>query len=830
MSDREPESLLRRALLNGAHLTVLTTFALAQPLFDILGQNPEFFAVRGSSAAEIVVFALAVVFALPVVLVAIETLVGLASPGVARGLHLVFVGVLTAAIALHVSTNRQALTGLAALLLAGALGAAAAILYSRARAVRTFLTVLVPVPLVFLGLFLVGSPVSKLVFLEEAHASTAVIASKTPVVMVVFDELPTAALMDRAGRIDARRWPSFGALARDATWFRNATTVHSYTSSAVPALLTGELPKDGQLPTFADHPDNLFTFLRGSYELNVWEVLHLCPPSLCPFRPGEGDENAVDDTESLASDASIVYLHLLLPEPYASDLPSISDAWGDFGQDESAAPATSSAGRPRRTVPACERDVCAFASSITARAEPTLHFFHASLPHTGWEFLPSGKRYEGSSQTTPGEVGALMGDPWLKTQAQQRLLLQVGYTDRALGRILRRLRATGVYDRALVVVTADHGESFLPGMPRRDVVRGNLADIAFVPLFLKLPGLHGGRVDDSFARTVDVVPTIADVLGALLPWRADGRSLVGSRPPRDTTVRVLARNGTAVHAPLARLLAERARGLARQVAVFGTGPVESVYRIGPHRDLLGRRLGDVSVRQSRDGSVELDGRELLRVVDLSSDFLPSYLTGSITGSYDEEQPLAIAVDGTIHAVTRTYRARGETRFAAFVPESALRHGANEVVVLAIEKRGARVILEELRSDDLVLELAAGGQAIEASDGTRARVRPAAISGEVRVEQLRHGLRFLGWAADLKTVRAADRVVVFVDGRSAFLGRTGESRRDIRVRYGPDKSGFTFTVAPSLLPEPGEDRDVRVFAIAGGVASELPYVDGSPWAG
>ena len=39
----------RAALRNGAHLVVLASFALSQPLLDILGRNPAFFAVRESS-------------------------------------------------------------------------------------------------------------------------------------------------------------------------------------------------------------------------------------------------------------------------------------------------------------------------------------------------------------------------------------------------------------------------------------------------------------------------------------------------------------------------------------------------------------------------------------------------------------------------------------------------------------------------------------------------------------------------------------------------------------------------------------------------------------
>ena len=40
---------LVEALTNGGHLAVLSALALAQPIFDILGRNPTFFAARGSS-------------------------------------------------------------------------------------------------------------------------------------------------------------------------------------------------------------------------------------------------------------------------------------------------------------------------------------------------------------------------------------------------------------------------------------------------------------------------------------------------------------------------------------------------------------------------------------------------------------------------------------------------------------------------------------------------------------------------------------------------------------------------------------------------------------
>ena len=63
-----------------------------------------------------------------------------------------------------------------------------------------------------------------------------------PIVMVVFDQLPLTSLLSESGGIDPR-YPNFAALADDATWFRNATTVAELTGWAMPALTSGSSPQ-----------------------------------------------------------------------------------------------------------------------------------------------------------------------------------------------------------------------------------------------------------------------------------------------------------------------------------------------------------------------------------------------------------------------------------------------------------------------------------------------------------------------------------------------------------------------------------------------------------
>ena len=105
------------------HLAVLSTFALAQPLFDLLSDNPEFFAARGSTAMDVIVFAVLLVVVPPTLLLAIEWLIGRAGERPRRIAHLVFVALLAAVI--FVQALKDALDASDAVLigLSAALGA-----------------------------------------------------------------------------------------------------------------------------------------------------------------------------------------------------------------------------------------------------------------------------------------------------------------------------------------------------------------------------------------------------------------------------------------------------------------------------------------------------------------------------------------------------------------------------------------------------------------------------------------------------------------------------------------------------------------------------------
>ena len=55
----------------------------------------------------------------------------------------------------------------------------------------------------------------------------------------------------------------------------------------------------------------------------------MCPSSLC--KDVRLDEPFVDRLRSMSNDLEEVYKHVVAPPGMESDLPSVSDTWGDFG-------------------------------------------------------------------------------------------------------------------------------------------------------------------------------------------------------------------------------------------------------------------------------------------------------------------------------------------------------------------------------------------------------------------------------------------------------------------------------------------------------------------
>jgi hypothetical protein len=226
---------------------------------------------------------------------------------------------------------------------------------------------------------------------------------------------------------------------------------------------------------------------------------------------------------------------------------------------------------------------------------------------------------------------------------------------------------------------------------RRLLSESNVEEIAPVPFFVKAPGQTEGRVDESLVRNIDVVATIADLLGSSVFYSQDGHSAFSdvTRARKEFTIRT--RDfAQEVRIDLPEMERRRALWRWRWARLFGTGiesrvlygdPWAMAYRIGPHPELLGRRMSTLAVHREEDVSAVIANASLVEHVDPHDTLLPTRVTGRLRGvPFDEHRDVAVAVNGRIEAVGRSFDLwfKGREFFSLLVPERSLRSGRNEV--------------------------------------------------------------------------------------------------------------------------------------------------------
>jgi hypothetical protein len=473
-----------------------------------------------------------------------------------------------------------------------------------------------------------------------------------PVVVVVFDEFPADDLLGPDGRIDSERFPNFAELASMSTWFPNGHTQYDSTFKAVPAILDGRLPRPATAADVRSHKPSVFHVMdRLGYEVfKVESASAVCPPDICPGartrRPG-------------------VLARL------------------------------AGGGRPAR--------FHRWIGAIRRRPEPAFYFHHALMPHEPWIYLPSGHQSRPAGNDPVEGINKPPGfdDPELSIHNHLRHLLQVGYTDHQLGELLARLRRTGLLRRALIIVTADHGYSFQVGVrSRRLLSERNVEEIAPVPFFVKAPGQTEGRVDQSLVRNIDVVATIADLLGSPVFYEQDGHSAFSAATRARREFRIRTRDfAQEVRIGLPEMSRRRALWRRRWARLFGTGiesrvlygdPWAMAYRIGPHPELLGRRASELPMRPAGGIAARVANASLVRNVTAGERLLPTRVTGLLRGvPFGEHRDVAVAVNGRIRAVGRSFDLWWKRReyYSVVVPESALHAGRNRVQVFEVLRGG-----------------------------------------------------------------------------------------------------------------------------------------------
>ena len=289
-------------------------------------------------------------------------------------------------------------------------------------------------------------------------------------------------------------------------------------------------------------------------------------------------------------------------------------------------------------------DFRAEVAAMEASELPRLHYLHTLLPHVPWRFRPDGSTY--ADIALPGYFSRWGEDPGQARFGQQRHLLQLGLADRLLGEYLDRLEAIGDFDRATVIVAADHGISFVPGERSRGIGEANVGGIASVPLLYKEPGQRTGTVQHQPVQLIDIVPTIAAQLGLDPPWTFDGRDMFAAGPATDRRV----------HGPFGAVdvpenLTPAVEALAADMhQVFGDGTTGSLYGLGGAHSLIGTQALDSATAPSQHCWI-LEQPTTTPDADGST----GYVYGRIDAPAGADIAVALSIDGVVAATARSYR-------------------------------------------------------------------------------------------------------------------------------------------------------------------------------
>lgn len=789
------------------HIVALNTMMIA-PLLQTLTGQVEFFLAHKSRPFDVFLLLGLLLMTIPLGWFLIASLLARLNQRLYRSFHLLTIASLST---LSFLPALKALPGIPAIFASVILGIMLAFFYHNGESARRWLTYMAVSTIIIPLLFLSQGYMPKFLFTTRSYSTPTTqnksihLTSAPPIVILLLDELPVSELMDAKGQIDEVRYPNFARLAKLSTWYPNTVTFTDETRLAIPGILTGNLSSNMGAPLLASYPQNLLAFLDGTYTSHIHEGLGAMSPQTVRSQYRSTPERL----QSLAEDLPTIYLHCLLPPDFTQSLPPVNRSWRNFVLDYSVT--------EKRA-----QNFEAYLEKIKPTQSPGLYFYHLIMPHFPYRYLPSTKQYYGGNDsyiTGLGPEGKRWSSDWMARQEFQRHSLQLGATDKLLGKLLDKLKETELLNSCLLAVMADHGCSFREGVEFRRMSPNNYPDILTVPLFIKAPWQRKGRIDPRPASLLDVTPTIVAYLGLDLPWKTLGIKL--QNPPRSRSEIPLVFSSDGRQAALeVNPVTWWQTSLTRKLEVVGDGSWDRVYNLGPYKELYKQRANNLPTWQAT-GEVELPFSSLWANVRTSDNVLPCRIQGRLTKTAPAPIALAIEVNGQIEATTWA-SSENNGRFTAMVPESSLKNGPNTIKIFQVlGPEGGPLKLAKLPlAQDTPYTLHLGKNEISYKDKTF--TLDHALDGDANMTEESEYYLISGWAGNTVARKPAERVLVFYDNQFIRAADVELNMRINGLKYGPSflQSGFLLQIPKDALPK-NELTRLKIYALSSqGTASQI----------
>ena len=642
-------------------------------MLDLYGKNTTVFSAAKMTSLEVSIFVLMVLVVPALVATAIDAISKVFGPRVNEAVRLWQIAAFSFLVGLAIARIAQWEGNTVPIAVGLVLAVVVPICFDRFKSVREWSRWLSALGVAVLATALIQ--LQPVILGTSGPKSDAVIGrTDVSVLQIVFDEFPLYALLDSNGQINAERFPGFAQLAQESTWFRNSVAESNFTHQAVPAILSSQVPTQDGGPFLQQYPKNIFTLFGGKTAVDGIEpVTSLCPHSVCQSEVASSFGFDVGRYVKFVRDAGYVYGHRVLPPLARTRIPSIEGTWGGFGAVANKFKEQFDTGAFSQ-VDAISNGVDAFVNDSSQRVEVV----HALVPHAPWRLTPDHRvaPLSASISTQNPDNEDVVRDTY------QTFLVQVGAADNAISELIETLKKNGRWDNTLLVVTADHGISFLPTMPQRHTDfsdMGQSNDVYRIPTFIKFPKQSAGKISDCAISNLDLLPTIIDVTEIETAWEFAGQSVAKDCPAGRTRTVVSATGETAVLSDGFEVVKERSDYYDSVVAREGS--LRRVAGVGLSASLVGQALPTVANSTTVTGWSVTQKKMFTNVSTKEGARVPSLITGNIqlAKPLDVGTEGVVAIDGIAAGVIGELSgARDVVSYTAILDYGLLTEGAHTV--------------------------------------------------------------------------------------------------------------------------------------------------------
>ena len=509
-------------------LLAIVVLAVAIPANDKIGQNAVFFAAHGISP---IAWAVVLLVGLAVVWLLLAGILRLVKRKASPKAFDVTATIVTALIAWFLVGNALALTLLSAIpWLAIPVGLAISALvtwlarrFTMGNALLVFAGIAAAIPII--GTVTGGSqaPTASGFAFQE-------MANRPNVVWVIADELQYPLVMTRNGEVRAE-FPNLKSLQETATTYTRAYSAANYTDYAVPSMLTGIADVSAETPERMQQVRSnigIIPGFAGTYSIVTESPLYRyeCNDTECASIGAQADANPITRYLNFAKDTAAIAGRTALAAPFSEAFPSLDGRWRDFWSGGEEFGVDTQGDTAPRAIASIDAATKAGAAADGSPSKPVFALWHTIRTHAPWNIDREGRAI------FPFRVPIVDGAHMFGAQADQtystddlkqierRLYANTAVEfDRELGTVIDDLKAKGLFDNSMVIVTADHGATLTERADRRvgdnDIQRWS--EVAHVPLIVKAPNQTTPQIVTEPRSTGQIAATVAKTTGAEVP-------------------------------------------------------------------------------------------------------------------------------------------------------------------------------------------------------------------------------------------------------------------------------------------------------------------------